>query len=105
MDETAFTETMDIPGSHLVAEIARLLQSGEVTRLQVKTPSGNLTLVLPLTPARERVAERWAPVAETLAHQYPVLALRVARSAELGSLSDVAAVHQVVTAGDEGRAG
>ncbi len=105
MDETPFTETIDIPGNHLVAEIARLLQSGEVTRLQVKTLSGNLTLVLPLTPAGDRIAERWAPVAETLAHQYPVLALRIARSAEGTSLRDVAAVHQVVAASDERGAG
>lgn len=105
MDQTPFTETMDISGNHLVAEIARLLQSGEVSRLQVKSPSGNLTLVLPLTPARDRIAARWAPVAETLARQYPVLALRFARSAERTSLRDVTAVHQMVTAGDERGAG
>ena len=105
MDETPFTETMDIPGAHLTAEIARLLQSGEVKRLQVKSPTGNLTLLLPLTPAGDRIVERWAPVAETLAHQYPVLTLRIARSAERASLRDVAAIHQVVAPGDEGRAG
>lgn len=76
---TGFTETLEVAGEHLPSTIARVLQSGAVTRLQLLSNSGNLTLVLPLAPAGDRVADRWVPVVETLARQHPALTLRIAR--------------------------
>jgi hypothetical protein len=100
MDDMPFSETLELAGAQLPVTITRLLLSGEIARLQVKSPSGNLTLVLPLTAARDRIADRWAQVVATLAHQYPVLALRVGPPPRPPEKGDLNPNHKKVYAGD-----
>ena len=44
-----FAEEVEVSGQHLLAEINRLIAEGNVRKLNVKSPSGDVFLSLPLT--------------------------------------------------------
>ena len=44
-----FAEEIEVSGQHLLSEINRLIAEGNVRKLNVKSPSGDVFLSLPLT--------------------------------------------------------
>jgi hypothetical protein len=48
-DWETFTEEVEVAGVQLVEEINRLLAEGNVRRLQIRSPDGDIFLSLPLT--------------------------------------------------------
>ncbi len=79
-----FTEEFDVASSQLLGEINRLIQEGNVRRLEIRTEKGDIALTIPLTAGAVAggaiaLAAPWLVILGTIAGLVAKVEVRVVR--------------------------
>jgi len=80
-----FTEEIEVSGQQLLSEINRLIQEGNVRRLQIKSADGDVFLAVPLTAGAVAgglvaISAPWLAVVAALAGLVAKVKLEIVRS-------------------------